>query len=323
MAGQIEVGKPGFGVADGHLRQFGKPPSGDKDVARRAVQPFAVAGRTGFVGQEARQLLAHGLGLGLAVAALQIGEDALEAVRLGDRAPACAGIVEADALLAAAVEQQLLLRLGQFAEGLIEVDVGVLGEALEQRPVVGVAPVPATNRAAGQRQLGVGDHPLRVEDLLLAEAIAFLAGAVGGVEGEQAGFEFGQRVTAVRAGHARGKGLLLAFVFVGHHMGQAIGDLQSRFEGFGQTLTQILAHLETVHHDVDVVLDLAVERRDLVEFVDRAVDAGTHEALRAHAVEHIQVFTLAAADDWRAQQPGRAIFHMQHAVDHLRDLHGL
>ena len=70
-----------------------------------------------------------------------------------------------------------------------------------------VAPVPAADRAARERQIGMRDDALRVEELHRAQAVAARAGAHRIVEGEQARLELGQRVVAHRAGElARRRG---------------------------------------------------------------------------------------------------------------------
>ena len=204
----------------------------------------------------------------------------------------------------------------------------MFAQRLQDRPVVRIAAVPAADRAGRQRQLRMRDHAIRVAHLHLAETVAARAGAVRRVERKQPRFQFRQRIAADRAGHLGAEGDVLAFAGMRCDIGQTVGQLECGFEGFRQALLQSAArisairggsaHLEAVDHHLHVMLELAVEAGDLLQFVDAPVDARTHEALRAHLFEDVRVLALAAADHRRQQQPGRAFGLRQHAVDHLR-----
>ncbi len=171
------------------------------------------------------------------------------------------------------------------------------GQRAEHLEVVDIAPVPAADRALGQGQFAV-DQAFGVEELLGAQAVAGRAGAGRVVEREQLGFQLADRVAADRAGEARRKDHLLGVVviFHGRDQGDAIGQLEGGLEGFGQALLQVAADLETVHHDIDGVLLLLVQFRQLVELVQLAVDPRADEALGAQFIEHRQVLALALAD---------------------------
>jgi hypothetical protein len=60
-------------------------------------------------------------------------------------------------------------------------------QRLDQLEVIGVAPIPAAHRAAGERQVRIGDDLLGIEEILGAEAVAGRAGADRAVEREQRG----------------------------------------------------------------------------------------------------------------------------------------
>jgi len=76
----------------------------------------------------------------------------------------------------------------------------MFGQALEHAEVKTIAPVPALDGATGQAQTGEGHHAVNVKHFGGAQAIARGASAHGRVEGEQARFEFGNRVMTHRAG---------------------------------------------------------------------------------------------------------------------------
>ena len=106
--------------------------------------------------------------------------------------------------------------------------------------------------------------------------------------------------------------------------GDAVAELQGRFDGVVQTRRVELAADETVHDGFDVVLDLLVERGDLlVERDDFPVDAGADEAVLAEFVQDVAVFALAAADDGREDHHGGSGGELEQAVaDALRGLRG-
>src|SRR5690606_19235505 len=110
----------------------------------------------GLGGTVARELLAHGGRIGLAPAALEVADDALERVLLGDLFAGTLarghGIAEPDLLLARAVQQHLAHLGWQRLPGGVGVEAVVRGQAFDDREVVAVAPVPTLDRAAGQAQ---------------------------------------------------------------------------------------------------------------------------------------------------------------------------
>ncbi|MNO54255.1 hypothetical protein D3C76_447210 [compost metagenome] len=319
-AGQAEAGGVFAGGADRHRGDRRQGPVADPHVARLAAQAGAVAVRAGLGAEELGQLLTHGGRFGLAVAALQVRQDALERVRALDDVAAVVEVAEVDVLPARAEQHGLLVLGGQLVERLLQAEAVVLGQRAEHLEVVDVAPVPAADRAFGQGQLAV-DHPPRVEELLHAEAIAGRAGAGRVVEGEQLGFQLADRVAADRAGEARGEDDFLDGFLAVHRsdQGDAIGQIDRRLEGFGQALLQVGADLEAVHHHVDGMLLLLVELGQLVQFVELAVDPCADEALGAQLVEHRQVLALALADDRCEQHQLAALGQRQHLVDHLAD----
>ncbi len=80
-------------------------------------------------------------------------------------------------------------------------------------------------------------------------------------------------------------------------------------------------HHQAVDHHVDVVGEFLVERLDLADFRERAVDLHALVALAHELGEFLAVFALAAAHHRRQHEDARAFRQRQHAVDHLR--HGL
>ncbi len=172
------------------------------------------------------------------------------------------------------------------------------------------------------------DHPLRVEELLHAQAVAGGTGTDRVVEGEQPRLELLQAVAADRAGHAVGEQqlLLLCGGRIVHegpvHEGNArhaVTEVERRFERFRQPLGEVLAHLEAVDDNLDGVLAFQVELGRIVQLDHLAVDARPHESLAAQVAEQVGVLALAFGDHRGEQQEGRALRKLEHLVDHLAD----
>ena len=80
----------------------------DEDIAGGFVEARAVTIRTSLAVEELGELLAHGTRLGLAVAAIQVRQHTLKAMRFSYLHAARVGVEEVDLFLAAAVEDDLL-----------------------------------------------------------------------------------------------------------------------------------------------------------------------------------------------------------------------
>ena len=292
-------------------------------VAGVPPQAGALAVGAGMGGEEPGQLLAHRLGVGVAIAALHVGDDALEGVGALDHVAAIVDVGEGHLLLATAVQDGLLVLPRQRLEGGIDVEAEVLGQRVEHMEIVDIAPVPAAYGALGEAGLGVQHDALRVEILLHAQPVAAAAGTGGVVEGKQAGFQFVNAVATLRAGEARREADVLAVAIHVADGGQAVGEGQGGLEGFRQANAQVISHLEAVHHHLDAVFPVFLQGGGVVQVGDDAVDAGAHEAAGAQFLEDMQVLALALAHDRRQQHQLAALGQGQHGVHHLADGLGL
>ena len=139
------------------------------------------------------QFLAHPRAVGLQQAAVEIADDALE--RLVDRI-FLAPVLERqrDRHAARAVQDDELLFGEQILPRGIQAEAIGLGEAGQHLHIIWAWRVgfrPGHNRAFFQGQMFVGDHQLWVKFLPLAKAVTIRAGALRGVEREQARRDFG------------------------------------------------------------------------------------------------------------------------------------
>ncbi len=170
------------------MRERLQPLAANRDVACNRPEPRAQTVGAGLHGAQAREFLAHRRAVGLVPAPVEVGDDALEGVRLDRGLVAVVQISKGDGLRAAAVQQHLAHRLRQLLVRRVEIEAIMRAQRLQHLKIKGVAFVPAANRAAGQTEFGMGHHPRRVEALDLAEPVASRAGADRIVEGEQLGF---------------------------------------------------------------------------------------------------------------------------------------
>ena len=99
----------------------------------------------------------------------------------------------------------------------------------------------------------------------------------------------------------------------------AVGDAQRGFEALGKALLHIGAYTQPIDDDIDVVLLVLFQLRQLGRLDHRAVDAKAHEALRQHVLEQLGEFALALAHHRREDHQARALGQREHRVDHLAD----
>ena len=101
----------------------------------------------------------------------------------------------------------------------------------------------------------------------------------------------------------------------------AIGQLQCRFERFRQPQLEVIADFETVHHHIDTVFFLFVERGHVIEVHHNTVDPHADKTGSPHLLKYMQVLSFSVAHD-RGEQHELAPFrHREHCIHHLG--HGL
>ena len=217
---------------------------------------------------------------------------------------------------------------GRSSNGCVDVELVERREALQHLEVELVAPVPALHRARRERQRRMRDHPLRIEERDLAEAVAFRARAHRVVEREEARLQFLQRIRADRAGELRAEQMLLVRIHFERDRA-AVGETQRRFERFGEALLHVGAHFQPVDDDVDRVLVVLLQLWQRVDFIDlrdafigRAA-ARAHpkadEALRLHFLEQLDVLAFAVRHDRREDHQLGFFRQRERRIDHLRD----
>ena len=294
---EVEAGEPLERAPRRQRRRLVDRDAVELDRARLGAQARALALRARPHRHVLLDLLARPVGVGLLVAALEVGDDPLERGHVRAPPPHPVAVGDVDAVAVGAVEEEVLLLLGELVPRLVEVDLVALGDRLGDLLVVARRPArPRQDRALGERQRRVRDDEVGVDLHLRAQAGAARAGAVRGVEGEHPRLELGHRDAAVQAGEALGEGQDLA-LRQDLDLEDALGQRDRGLDRVGEPLAQLGPHDQAVHDDRDVVLELLVEDDLLLEQAQLAVDLDAREALVAQLLELLAVLALAAADD--------------------------
>ena len=113
VARELQLFEERLRVLEGHRQDVLDRAPGHPDVARFQAQPRAAAVRARAVVEVLGELLLDRGGVGLAEAALQVGQDSLEGVLSHGRLAALAGVAEGDLLVARTVQHHGLRALGQ------------------------------------------------------------------------------------------------------------------------------------------------------------------------------------------------------------------
>ena len=288
--------------------------------SRLRLQPVAAAALAGGGALELAELLAEPGAVGFAPASVQVGQHAFEG--LGRAVLANAVVVgEGDPLLAGAVNDGLPHVHRQLAPGHDHAGVVVVGDALQRLPVVGRRRAgPGSDGALGQAEALVRHHEVGVEIEADAEAVAARAGAEGVVEGKEPGLDLLDGEARDRAGElGREDRAFAALRILGGH--EPVGEPETGLQAVGEPGAERGRDHHAVHHHLDVVLALLVERGRGVDFVSLAVDLDPGEAPLEQLGEVLPVFALAPPDHRGQQVKPRAVGHRHDAVHHLA--HGL
>ena len=327
LLGQVvrRVGDPVQRFLDRKLHDLAHVVAGDLDRQRLGLQAIAPAGAAGAVVLITLELLAHPGAVSLAQAAFHVGNHALEdAADLIDTA----GVVEAelDLVLARPAQEHLLDAVGQVLPRGLLVEPVMLRQRVDGLGQVGRLGLgPRHDRALVHRQGRVGHDQAVVEEQLDSQTVTDRAGAERRVERKQPRLDLGDGEAADGACELLGEGQALGFalgplLLRQLQMGDAVGQVQRGAQTVCQPRLQPLAHDDAVDHDVDVVAELLVQGRRVVQVVEGAVDLDPLKALAAQLGQLLLVLALAVADDG-GQQIGARPFGQGHgAVDHVLHL---
>ena len=348
LAFQGEIGEPAAGLAHALGRHVGNVQVAHEhgqDLGLEAPAPAVLAGDDphGFL-----QLRLDLLAGGLAVAAIEVADDALEMVDEVVAVPLA--FVGEPHLLLGAVEEQAADVGGQLLPGRVEAELQLAGQLVQQLGAPAVLahalPPAGLDGALVDGEGRVRDDQLLGKLALEPEAVAGGTGAVGAVEGEGAGLQLRQaqaelRARRVVAGQLGGKELLRAILAPrlraapwailrtealrscfglqkdeGAALGQVAGDLQA----VRQSGRDRGAHLQAVDHHLQGVLLLLVQVRDALREVEHlAIDPGPDVAALHEVLEQPLVLALPAAHHRRQDLQPSALGSGEDLVGHFLD----
>jgi hypothetical protein len=174
LEGAEEVGR----LVDRHRADLGDVAPAHRDRHGHRLEPGALADRAGHLAHVALEPLAARVGLGLAVASLDVGADPLERGVVGALAAVAVAVLDVH-LGRVTVEDRPARLRGQLLPRGVEVEPELLAERTEQ-PLEEVGDVragPGGHRPLGQRRRRVGHDQLRVDLHPGADAVALRARA--------------------------------------------------------------------------------------------------------------------------------------------------
>jgi hypothetical protein len=269
---QLDLFEERAGLAHGHGHEGGEVAALEGHRAGQRVEAGALTGSAGAAASEGLE----GAVAGEVPDALEDVDQALPGA--GDHAGHAAAGLDDRVVEVGAVEHGLTDGVGLLLPGQQPIGAQVLEHLQQDRAIHRgqEGHVPTGHRPAGLERRGQGIHEQGgVEGLEPAQALALGAGALGGVEREQARLELRQEHRVLGAAQLRGEGVVLA---VEEQRDHAAAHGQAVLEGLQQPGGLVRADAEAVHHDLDAVLLVAGQLDGLVEAAQGPVDAGTGEA---------------------------------------------
>ena len=282
--------------------------------------PFA-----GLAGGDAHELFIFVLavlGSGLFIALLDVADQALESDGVDALAP-LALVMDIDGAVGA-VHQGMADRLRQLAPGSIQTEAQVSCQGGQDGVGKGSrlhAGLPAQDRD-GPVIDGTGrirDDQVRIELHPVAQARTVGTGAEGIVKGKASGLDLGDGGPAVGAGEVLAELAQLSPDDV--HLEEALGQAQGVLDGIGQAPLNARPDHQTVHDDLNVMLDVLFQLNVFGNVILAAVDPQADIAGPAGPVNDFGVLALAAPDHRRQQLQAGALGQGHDLVHHL--VHGL
>src|SRR6267143_1739074 len=156
---------------------------------------------------------------------------------------------------------------------------------------------PRADRTLGKAAPDVVHDEVGIEIELGAEPVAGRAGAERVVEREQPRLDLGDREPGDRTGEFRREDRLPARIGV-FGDSNAVGELECRLERIGEAVAEIAVDDDAVDDDLDVVLEVLVERADLVELHHLAVDLDPLKTAPPQIGQLLTVLALAFAGEY-------------------------
>ena len=286
------------------------------------TQAVAIAGATGAVVLVAFEFFANPVAVGLAVAALHIGNDALK--HAGNLIDASAFIIaEGNFLFARAIKKHLL-HMGRevFPLGVF-VKLVMFGNRLDGLEEIGrLALAPWGERAIIDFESAVRDNEVFVKEKLNTEAVTVRACAEGRVEREEARLDLGDGEARHRTSELLRKSvaLRLALARSCFKNRDTISEVERCAQAIRKACFHAFADHDPVDHNVDVMAEFLVKRGRLVELIEFSVNLYTLKALFAQLKKLFLILSLTVTNDRGEQVAARALFHRHDPIHHILHL---
>jgi hypothetical protein len=193
--------------------------------------------------------------------------------------------VERNPRVAGAVKQQALMRRFEFAPRSVERESAVrgqrLGEARER--LLRRQLRPRGQRTVAQRQFRIAHQHRGIGAFLRPDAFARRAPAERAVERKMMRIERLEAAAALIAGEVLAVAIdlplrLLARVVDMSDVHHALAEVERGFDGLRESAALVLAHDETIDHDLDQMLAAMIDRGRRIDVERLAIDAHAHEA---------------------------------------------
>ena len=232
--------------------EFRQPQSSHSDCPGHIRQPVPMTAGAGGGGHTLLQLLAHGVGGCLPVAALQVGDDPLEGLLQNPHAGTPV-VGHLQLLPLGAVEDDVLGLLRQGGKGFRQGEMIFLSQGVKIHAKNGICAhaVPAgdLNGPLQNGLGGIGNHQSRVRLQPEAQAGTLRAGAVGGVVREHPRLQLRQADAAVCAGVVLGEVQIPVFPRqVDRHQAPRMGA--GSLQRIRQTAAEVRPQHQPVHHQL-------------------------------------------------------------------------
>ena len=197
---------------------------GHGEILRLEPLPFADRARPGR--HQPLDLGADELGLGLAMAPLEVRDDAFVRCFVPAALALAVDVLHTQGVAVVAVKNNLALFDGQFAERLVHGNLVAIGHSLDQVVVKVGRPAQGADRAVGEWPALVRDHKIRIDLELAPQPGARRAGAMRVVERKVARRELLHREAVKGAGEVLAEELLLALTIGTRYENEPAGHLR-------------------------------------------------------------------------------------------------
>ena len=282
-------------ASDGLLAMRGRGQTHRQDFRLQAGTATSVTRHTAGV---LKKTVLLRLGIRLIELALQKADSSLE--RRGPVTLAAIAVLVAHTdFHICAIDQGVALLLGELGNRGARIKVQGFRQAFDQLdkvPRIG-ARRPWLDGLNG-RGIRVRDQQIHIHLKARAQAITHRAGTERRVERERAGLVFlnGQRV-AVRAGSLFRVSVREIFAVYEIQGDESVCQAQRRLDRIRQPLLLGSFHLQAVHDDIDVVLDLLLQLRRVTELVKLPIYPNTGVTLGREVSKEVNELALTSAND--------------------------